>query len=79
MNSPKLALIYPKLRAHGSSDFLEAFSRLLHQLRPTSQPLLHRPNLPQVRLLDELRLGRDVQDAVAIPVVSAAGDEVLGV
>ncbi len=43
------------------------------------QPLAHRADLPQVRLLDELRLGGEVENAVAVPVVDGAGDQVLRV
>ena len=42
------------------------------------EPLPHRPNLPQVRLLDELRLRVEVEDAVAVPVMARARDEILG-
>ncbi len=43
-----------------------------------SQPLPHRANLPQMRLLDELRLRVEVQDPVAVPVVARARNQVLG-
>ncbi len=43
------------------------------------QPLAHRADLPQMRLLDELGLGGEVANAVAVPVVDGAGDQVLRV
>ena len=42
------------------------------------QPLRHRSNLPQMRLLDELWLRLEIQNAVAIPVMARAGDQILG-
>ena len=42
------------------------------------QPSPHRSNLPQMRLLDELRLRVQVENAVAIPVMARARDQILG-
>jgi hypothetical protein len=44
--------------------------------RERIQPLSHRSDLPHVSLSDKLRLGLNVQDTIAIPVVTAAVDEV---
>lgn len=41
------------------------------------QPLPHRPDLPQMRLLDELRLRVEIKNAVAIPVMARAGNQIL--
>ena len=52
-------------------------SPLRFPLPKPPQPLPHRPNLPQMRLLDELRLSIQVQNAIAIPMVARARDQIL--
>ena len=44
-----------------------------------SKPLLHGSDLPQMRLLNELRFRGDVPDAVAVPMMATAGDQILRV
>ena len=41
------------------------------------QPFLHNPDLPQMRITNELRLSRNILDPVAIPVVASASDQEL--
>lgn len=41
------------------------------------QPLPHRSDLPQMRLLDELWLCVEIKNAVAIPVMARAGNQIL--
>lgn len=42
-----------------------------------SQPLPHRPNLPQMRLLDELRLSVQIQNTITIPMMPRASNQIL--
>ena len=46
-------------------------------LPPHLQPLLHSPNLPQMRLPNKLRLRAHILDPVAIPMVAGASNQVL--
>jgi len=43
-----------------------------------SKPLLHSPYLKQMRLLDEIRLCVDIQNAIAVPVMSCTRDQICG-
>lgn len=43
-------------------------------LIPLVQPGMHMPQLPLMRGTDEIRLGVDVQNPIAVPMVARAGD-----
>lgn len=43
------------------------------------QPTLYNSNLPQMGLLNEQRLGRDIKDTIAIPMMTRPSNEVLRV